>query len=163
MADVINGLNVFGKTQSVVILEIRVVINGLFQVLRIVVNKNSVLFDLVSVDLVEVHFSVFLDDFVEFFGTGYTLILLFHSDLIDISTNLISESLLSFLFMALYYSYNPFILLQLNPSMNKCFLHLSHLVRLNGSASKESLWEIDGFVCEQKTEKGQKTEKEGMN
>ncbi len=70
MADVVNGLDIFGKTQSVVILEIRVVIDGLFQVLRVVVDKNSVLFDLVSVDLVEVHFRVLLDDFIEFLGTG---------------------------------------------------------------------------------------------
>jgi hypothetical protein len=102
MADVVNGLDIFGKTQSVVILEIRVVIDGLFQVLRVVVDKNSVLFDLVSVDLVEVHFRVLLDDFIEFLGTGWALILLFHSDLIDISTKLINESLLSFHFMALY-------------------------------------------------------------
>lgn len=122
MADVINGLDVFGKTQSMVILKIRVVVNGLFQVLRIVVDKNSVLFDLVSVDLVEVHFSVLLDDFVKFLGTGCALILLFHSDLIDISTKLINESLLSLYFMALYHSYNPLILLQLNPSLNKYFL-----------------------------------------
>ena len=122
MADVVNGLDVFGKTQSMVILEIRVVFNGRFQVLRVVVNKNSVLFDLVSVDLVEVYFSVLLDDFVEFLGTGCALILLFHSDLIDISTKLINESLLSLYFMALYYSYKPLILLRINPSLNKCFL-----------------------------------------
>lgn len=75
-----------------VVFEIGIVLNGLFEVLWIVINKNGILLNLVSVDFEEVDFRIFLDDFVEIFGADFSRSLLFHLDLIHISTNLINKS-----------------------------------------------------------------------
>ncbi len=70
MADVINGFDVFRETEPVVVFEIGVVIDGLFEVLWVIIDKDGVLLDFVSVDFEELDFRVFFDDFVEIFGVG---------------------------------------------------------------------------------------------
>ena len=69
-----------------IVFEIGVVIDGFFEVLWIVVDENGILLDFVAVDFKEVDFGVFLDDLVEFLTADLSLRLLFHWDLIDIST-----------------------------------------------------------------------------
>jgi hypothetical protein len=70
LADVINGFDVFRETEPVVVFEIGVVIDGLFEVLWVIIDKDGVLLDFVSVDFEELDFRVFFDDFVEIFGVG---------------------------------------------------------------------------------------------
>ena len=63
-----------------IILEVWVVIDCLFEVLWIIVDENGVLLDLIAVDFEKVYFGVFLNDLVQFVSTDLSLGLLFHSD-----------------------------------------------------------------------------------
>lgn len=75
-----------------IILEVGVVIDGLFEVLGVIVDKNSVLLYFIPIDLKEVHFRVLLYYFVHILTADLCLGLLFHCDLIHISTyNLIQS------------------------------------------------------------------------
>jgi len=87
LADIINGLNVFRETQPVVIFEVGVIIDCLFEALRVVVDEDGVLLDFVSVDFEELDFRILLDYFVDVRLGGLVFILLFHLDhLNDLST-----------------------------------------------------------------------------
>ena len=78
LTDIIDRLYVFGKTESVVILEMWVVLNRGFEMFRVVVDEDGVLLDFIPIDFKKLDFRVLLNDLVEVFGCRLAEILLFH-------------------------------------------------------------------------------------
>ena len=73
----LNGLYVFGKTETMVVFEIRIIVDGLFELLRIVVDEDSILLYLVSIDFEELDL-IFLFYYLADIFRRFVFIFLFH-------------------------------------------------------------------------------------